>query len=112
MLALLRAFLSDDNTLPPAEVRKRSKDGVLVDVRTPAEYVFGHLDGAINVDARARDFDDLVASLDKSRPYYLYCSSGRRSRHALKRMQRRGFSRVHNAGSLSDLAVAGVPLAP
>ena len=40
MLALLRTFLSDDAVLPPARVRERSEESVLIDVRTQAEWGF------------------------------------------------------------------------
>ena len=36
---------------------------VVVDVRTPAEYAAGHVDGAINVDVESGDFATQIAAL-------------------------------------------------
>ena len=54
----------------------------LVDVRTPAEYEAGHLEGAINIDYKGVDFEKELALLDKARPTVLYCARGGRSHKA------------------------------
>lgn len=111
MIALLRAFFNDAKPLAPADVRRIYRDGdVLLDVRTPPEYVFGHLDGALNADLHDRDFAGLLEALDRDRTYYVYCSSGRRSREAVRLMEQQGFRAVHDAGRLEDLACEGFPL--
>lgn len=59
---------------------------VLVDVRTPEEYAAGHLEGAVNVPVESPDFPALVAGLDPSLEYIVYCRSGRRSEIAAESM--------------------------
>ena len=81
---------------------------VVVDVRTPAEYAAGHLDGAINIDVESPAFDAQVAELDKATTYAVYCHSGRRSGIATGKMGESGFTKVYNLeGGLADLASAG-----
>ncbi|UOG77001.1 rhodanese-like domain-containing protein [Hymenobacter tibetensis] len=80
---------------------------VLLDVRTPAEFAAGHLQGAENLDFRAPDFPAQVAKLDKSNTYVLYCASGNRSGKTNTLMQEAGFKHVVNAGSFKDLKGAG-----
>ena len=39
-----------------AEPVELSEDTVIIDVRTPAEFANGHLDGAVNIDVQSADF--------------------------------------------------------
>jgi rhodanese-related sulfurtransferase len=81
---------------------------VVVDVRTPAEYAAGHIDGAVNIDVEASTFDAEIAKLDKSATYAVYCHSGRRSSLATDAMGTAGFTHVYNlSGGIADLASAG-----
>jgi rhodanese-related sulfurtransferase len=81
---------------------------VVVDVRTPAEYAAGHVDGAINLDVESPTFDARLAELDKGATYAVYCHSGRRSGIATGKMGDAGFTKVYNLqGGISDLASAG-----
>jgi len=45
----------------PAEPIAVDSDTVIIDVRTPAEFAEGHLDGAINLDVQSAEFDALIA---------------------------------------------------
>jgi rhodanese-related sulfurtransferase len=81
---------------------------VVVDVRTPAEYAAGHLDGAINIDVESPTFAAQIAELDKDATYAVYCRTGRRSAVATGTMAESGFTKVYNLeGGLADLASAG-----
>jgi rhodanese-related sulfurtransferase len=74
-----------------------NKQIMVLDVRTPAEYVSGHLAGALNVDWDNPElFKSEVAKLDKNAKYFLYCRSGNRSSQALNYMQTAGFTNVYN----------------
>jgi rhodanese-related sulfurtransferase len=94
---------------PQAFLSAASQSGtVVVDVRTPAEYAAGHIQGAINVDAEAPTFDAEIATLDKNATYTVYCHSGRRSALATDAMGKAGFTHVFNlSGGIADLASAG-----
>lgn len=81
-------------------------DTVVIDVRTPAEYGEGHLEGAQNLDVRAAGFADAVAALDPAAQYVVYCRSGSRASAAVGVMEDLGFTDVVNAGGVQDAADA------
>lgn len=68
----------------------------LVDVRTPSEYKSGHIKGAKNIDVFSSQFKEKIKLLDKSKPTYLYCRSGKRSQTALKTMLNQGFENIYD----------------
>lgn len=86
---------------------------VTVDVRTPAEYAAGHVDGAINVDVEAATFGEQIAALATDTTYNLYCRSGRRSAMAADQMAKAGFKTLVNLdGGIADLQAAGATIVP
>ena len=68
----------------------------LVDVRTLAEHMEGHIPGSLNINVKDEQFsscaDDL---LDKDKEVAVYCRSGRRSRTAADILVKKGF-KVYN----------------
>ncbi|WP_130179273.1 rhodanese-like domain-containing protein [Cryobacterium sp. SO1] len=78
----------------------------IIDVRTPAEYAEGHLDGAMNIDVQAADFTDRIAALPTDAEYIVYCRTGSRAEAALAQMTALGFTDVTNAGSLADASAS------
>ena len=68
----------------------------LVDVRTLAEHMEGHIPGSLNINVKDEQFascaDDL---LDKRKDVAVYCRSGRRSRTAAELLVKKGF-KVYN----------------
>jgi rhodanese-related sulfurtransferase len=77
--------------------QKTSESGVVIfDVRTPFEFMVGHIQGAINIDVESPAFESEIAKLDKSATYTVYCQSGRRSGIAVEAMKNLGFSSLFN----------------
>ncbi|MBD0851773.1 rhodanese-like domain-containing protein [Maribacter arenosus] len=75
----------------------RNKKVQLVDVRTPREYRAGHIGKAINIDwFQKGTFEQSFARLNKSKPVYLYCRSGSRSRKAARKILDMGFEKVYD----------------
>lgn len=84
---------------------------VVVDVRTPAEYAAGHVQGAVNIDVESSTFGSEIAALPTDTTYAVYCRSGRRSAAASDQMAQAGFTSVINLeGGLADLQAAGAPV--
>lgn len=73
---------------------QKAPDGVLIDVRTPGEYATGHISGAINVDFENPNFTAAIRTLDMTKPYFVYCRSGNRSRQAVALMKQAGFTQI------------------
>jgi phage shock protein E len=77
---------------------------VVIDVRTPAEYASGHLEGASNIDVQATTFASKIAKLDKNTPYFIYCHSGNRAGQAITAMKAVGFANLTNGGGITAAA--------
>ncbi|MEM6766045.1 MAG: rhodanese-like domain-containing protein [Bacteroidota bacterium] len=79
------------------------QEGVLIDVRTDKEFQAGHIAGAHHMDVLKRNFKQEVLTLDKDKPIYLYCRSGKRGRMAANKLQKMGFEKVVNlSGGISS----------
>ena len=91
---------------------KAAEPGVVtLDVRTPGEFAEGYIEGARLIDFQSGNFENEIATLDKSATYAVYCRSGNRSGQAVKVMQDAGFTNVfHMNGGVIDWANAGLPL--
>lgn len=84
---------------------------VLVDVRTPGEFMSGHIEGAINIDFESGNFENEISKLDKNVEYAIYCRSGNRSGQAASIMHEAGFHKVFNLNAgVIDWAGNGMPL--
>ena len=99
-----------DPILTPDQFRARLAEtgGKVIDVRTPAEYAEGHLDGAPNLDVLAPSFAARAADLPREATYFLYCRSGGRSGQAAQILRQMGLH-AHNVGGYDALAAAGFP---
>jgi phage shock protein E len=91
---------------------KVTESGIItLDVRTPGEFNEGHIEGAQLIDFQSGNFENEIASLDKSKTYAVYCRSGNRSGEAVKVMRDAGFTNLYNLnGGVIDWANAGLPL--
>ncbi len=84
---------------------------ITLDVRTPGEFSEGHIEGALLIDFQSGNFENEIATLDKSKTYAVYCRSGNRSGQAVKVMSDAGFNNLYNLnGGVIDWANAGLPL--
>ncbi len=93
------------------------KNPQLVDVRTPGEFGGGHLIGATNINVKEPDFNQQIEKLDKTKPVFVYCLSGGRSKTAKEIFEKSGFQVVELAGgylkwSSENKPVESVPNAP
>lgn len=73
----------------------------IVDVRSEAEFAFGHKEGSINIPLSV--LKDRMKELDNTKPVILCCASGSRSAFAKRTLMANGFKDVHNAGTWSSL---------
>ena len=90
---------TDFATIPAlafAEKIKNTPEGQILDVRTPEEYNGQHLDNAKNIDWNGNDFAGKVLQLDKTKPVFVYCMAGGRSKSAAMKMHELGFTEIYN----------------
>ena len=91
----------------PALARRLvSQGGVLLDVRTPAEYADRHIQGAANIpvdelSSRSKDVENLTGG-DKTKPIVVYCGSGKRAGRAKTILRESGYQQVTNLGGIDD----------
>lgn len=90
------AFLLSANDFD-AKLKAKAETAQLIDVRTPAEFVSGHIKRAANINFTDDDFEDAAKKkLDKNKPVFLYCFSGKRSADAAAFLRTMGFKEVYD----------------
>lgn len=84
----------------PAEMVALVEDGAtLLDVRTPAEFRSGHLQGSVNIPVS--ELEQRVDEIPTDRPVVVYCRSGGRSHAAAGALGARGYE-VHDLGAMTN----------
>lgn len=81
-----------------------SKEDIqLIDVRTSKEFNQGHITNAKSLDYFSSSFKTELNKLNKEKPIYLYCRSGKRSGKASKICNELGFKKIYdlNGGYLA-----------
>ena len=98
----IESILTDQKTAATVNV---------LDVRTPAEFHAGCLNGAKNIDFEAADFETKAAGLDKNANYLVYCRTGRRSGLAVAKLREMGFKNIiEMKGGITAWTSAGEPV--
>ena len=85
-------------TIEPAVFAEKiaaTPNAQILDVRTPEEYVSGHIDNAANVNWNGTDFVAKAKALDKTKPVFVYCKSGGRSKQAAAKLEELGFTTIY-----------------
>ncbi len=80
---------------------------VFIDVREPAEYVEGHLPGAVNLPMG--QLMDRTSEIDPTRPVHVVCASGNRSSAMTDALTAAGFDAINVAGGTKDWIRSGRP---
>ncbi|WP_017494857.1 thioredoxin domain-containing protein [Flavobacterium sp. WG21] len=78
-----------------AEKIKTTENAQILDVRTPEEFESNHIENAVNVNWNSEDFETKVAAYDKSKPVFVYCLSGGRSKKAAAKLNELGFTTIY-----------------
>lgn len=94
--------------LSPAEVKERfdRNDIVLIDVRTPQEYAFEYIPGAMLFPMSS--FDPAKLPVQVGKPIVFHCGSGRRSRTVAQMCAQAGLSSLaHMEGGFRAWQAAG-----
>lgn len=73
------------------------KDGIIIDIRSKSQYLKNHIPGAISIEEKELFFSP-EKYLNKMNLYYIYCSSGRRSKFLTSWLNHKGFHTVNVDG--------------
>ena len=83
---------------------------VILDVRTPEEFLGEYIENAINLDYYSDTFRNDLKKLGKDKTYLMYCRSGNRSGSALNIMKELDFREVYNMlGGIIKWKSEGLP---
>lgn len=88
---------SESKLIGPKEFKtemQQENDFYLIDVRTPAEYNAGTIEGATNLNIYGDNFKAELDKLDKEKPVYVFCAVGGRSGQAAKILKEKGFKEI------------------
>jgi len=94
LVVLVSAALAGDNDT--------EKGPIIIDVRTEAEWVTGHLEGAVLIPHEQISEGIIRVTGDKKARIYLYCRSGRRSGIALDMLKKAGYGNLINLETVEN----------
>lgn len=89
--------------IEPEEAVRRLEaggDGLIVDVRTRAEYDEEHISGAVLVPLDEIGSEPPTALPDLDRELYVHCRTGVRSRQAVEKLLALGYTKVYDMGGI------------
>jgi len=90
--------MNDSTPAISVEELKRKMDAheafQLIDVRETFEYDIARIDGAVLIPLG--EIAERAEELQTDRPIFIHCHSGQRSAQAVRLLQKRGFTNVHN----------------
>ena len=77
-------------------------DYIILDVRTPEEFVEKHIPNAVNVPNEAIGDDDIAELPNKNQLILVYCRSGNRSKQASKKLVELGYTNIYEFGGINE----------
>ncbi|OHA87509.1 MAG: hypothetical protein A2566_00685 [Candidatus Zambryskibacteria bacterium RIFOXYD1_FULL_40_13] len=87
----------------PEIIKKQVENNeiVLLDVREDSEWNDGHISGAMHIPLGNIN-EETITKIEKGKPLYVYCRSGRRAGEAVIKLKSLGFNDVTNLGGVLD----------
>ncbi|NVM62637.1 thiol-disulfide isomerase/thioredoxin [Mucilaginibacter sp. SG538B] len=119
LLALLVIFTGEIKAQSPALLSleaftaklKQAKEPQILDARSAEEFVQNHIKGAINVDAKAADYQQKLDGLDNEKPTFVYSIANGRSTVLSRELRAKGFKDVEELpGGLANWIGSGYPI--
>lgn len=78
-------------------LEEQKKGATVIDVRVAEQYNEGHIKDAINIPLETIEKDIESKVTKKDAKIILYCNTGNRSRQALEKLKKLGYTNVSNA---------------
>lgn len=86
----------------------QNTDHVLIDVRTPAEFSEGYIEGAVNIPLQ--ELEQRLSDVPQGQTIVLYCRSGNRSGQAATILDNAGYGNIYDMGGIIQWQGAGYTL--
>lgn len=90
-------FFRKEDINAGVEEYSRTPGAVLLDVRETDEFQSGHIPGAMNLPLSRIE----QAKLEKNGSIFVYCLRGTRSKQAVSRLMRMGYTKVKSIGGIT-----------
>jgi rhodanese-related sulfurtransferase len=78
-----------------AEKINTTQNPQILDVRTPEEFNAAHIENADNVNWLGDSFVKDSEKYDRTKPVFVYCKSGGRSKKATEKLEELGFKNIY-----------------
>lgn len=92
------------------EKLKNEKTSKILDVRSPEEFSTGHIENALNINWNGDNFEGKVKTFDKTKPIFVNCQGGGRSKKAAERLFSLGFKIIYELnGGMNDWTSNNLP---
>jgi len=89
----------------------QNQNPLILDVRTPGEYVSGHIKDAVLIPVQVLATEYIKIIDHREKPIFLYCRSGNRSVTASTILIKNGFKKLYNLkGGINDWVKKGYPI--
>ena len=75
---------------------------IILDVRTPEEFVERHIPGAINIPNETISTEEIPELPDKDLLILVYCRSGNRNKQASEKLVALGYTNIVEFGGIND----------
>jgi rhodanese-related sulfurtransferase len=97
-VAEIKTTLKNEDAKIFNQLVNHTKDPQIIDIRTPREYVNGHIKGAVLINYYDPNFAKNIKKhhFDKSKPVFIYCRSGHRSGNSINIFKKLGFKHIVN----------------
>ncbi len=90
------------SSAPAVDLKAIIDDGAfLVDVRTPGEFLEGHVQGSVNIPLAS--IPNQLVKFKNKKNIIVFCRSGARSGQAKTILQQNGFNHVINGGTWNNV---------
>ena len=99
MFGIFKNIFSNSDTTQMKDII--SKGAFLVDVRTPAEFAEGHVNGSVNIPLD--QVQNQLAKFKNKENIVVFCRSGNRSSQAKSILEQNGFTNVTNGGTWQEV---------
>ena len=93
------------------EKMKIERNPQILDVRSTEEFVTGHIENAININWNGTDFNEKIKTFDKTKPIFVNCQGGGRSKKAADRLFAVGFKTIYELdGGINKWIASNLPI--
>jgi len=93
---LLRTCENDVSYSVVQRMLRENKNIILIDVRTRDEFMYNHIDGAVNIPLQEITQKIGRYTRNKNDAIIVYCEYGGRSKKALNKLNKLGYVNVYN----------------